>query len=174
MQERRVVLRLGGRTEPVREAGSSPSLAPQTARRRTRLFTAALLVPLVVVGLGSRGLVADFFAGSAAQLWSTLLVSIVIQALPFLVLGVLISGAIAALVPPGWLAGDQLLAAPCLGLLAAALARSEADAFVAASLRQFSLSARLVFLVVGPAVDPSPEPSSVRRSTVRGSLFGCR
>jgi uncharacterized membrane protein YraQ (UPF0718 family) len=52
------------------------------------------------------------------------------------------------------LAGHQLLSALCLGLLAVALAIcSEADAFVAASLRQFSLSARLVFLVVGPAVD---------------------
>jgi uncharacterized membrane protein YraQ (UPF0718 family) len=62
-------------------------------------------VLLVAVGLGSRGLVAQFFDGSAVQFWSTLLVSIVIQALPFLVLGVLISGAIAALVPP-WLAGQ--------------------------------------------------------------------
>ena len=52
------------------------------------------------------------------------------------------------------LAGHELLSALCLGLLAVALAIcSEADAFVAASLRQFSLSARLVFLVVGPAVD---------------------
>ena len=30
---------------------------------------------------------------------------------------------------------------------------SEADAFVAASLTQFSLSARLTFMVVGPMVD---------------------
>jgi uncharacterized protein len=30
---------------------------------------------------------------------------------------------------------------------------SEADAFVAASLSQFSLTARLVFMVVGPVVD---------------------
>ncbi len=30
---------------------------------------------------------------------------------------------------------------------------SEADAFVAASLSQFSLTSRLVFLVVGPMVD---------------------
>jgi uncharacterized membrane protein YraQ (UPF0718 family) len=30
---------------------------------------------------------------------------------------------------------------------------SEADAFVAASLSQFSLTARLVFLVVGPMID---------------------
>jgi uncharacterized protein len=30
---------------------------------------------------------------------------------------------------------------------------SEGDAFVAASLREFSLTARLVFVVVGPAVD---------------------
>jgi uncharacterized membrane protein YraQ (UPF0718 family) len=41
-----------------------------------------------------------------------------------------------------------------LGLLAVLLAVcSEADAFVAASLVQFSPTARLAFMVVGPAVD---------------------
>ena len=41
-----------------------------------------------------------------------------------------------------------------LGLLAVLLAIcSEADAFVAASLTQFSLTARLAFMVVGPIVD---------------------
>ena len=41
-----------------------------------------------------------------------------------------------------------------LGLIAVLLAVcSEADAFVAASLVQFSATARLAFMVVGPAVD---------------------
>ena len=49
------------------------------------------------------------------------------------------------------LADRPALAVLALGLLAVLLAVcSEADAFVAASLREFSLTARLVFLVVGP------------------------
>ncbi len=44
---------------------------------------------------------------------------------------------------------------PVLSILALALLSicSEADAFVAASLSEFSLSSRLVFLVVGPMID---------------------
>src|SRR5262249_24078111 len=46
------------------------------------------------------------------------------------------------------------LAIVALGVLAVLLALcSEADAFVAAGLKQFSLTARLAFLVVGPMVD---------------------
>jgi len=62
----------------------------------------------------------------------------------------------------------DLVAAGCLGLLAVALAIcSEADAFVAASLRQFSLSALLVFLVVGPALD-------VKLIAMHAGIFGRR
>ena len=52
------------------------------------------------------------------------------------------------------MAGSDLLAFLALAGLAVAMAIcSEADAFVAASLTQFSLSARLAFMVVGPMVD---------------------
>ena len=52
------------------------------------------------------------------------------------------------------MADAGLWAALALAGLAVAMAIcSEADAFVAASLTQFSLSARLTFLVVGPMVD---------------------
>ena len=55
-----------------------------------------------------------------------------------------------------------------LGGLAVVLAIcSEADAFVAASLREFSLTARLVFLVVGPAVD-------VKLIAMQSGMFGRR
>ena len=51
-------------------------------------------------------------------------------------------------------ASNLLLSVVVLGLLAVLLAIcSEADAFVAASLTQFSLTARLAFMVVGPIVD---------------------
>ena len=116
---------------------------------------------LVVVGLGSRGLVAEFLAGSAVQFWSTLLVSIVIQALPFLVLGVLISGAIAALIPPGWLARalprQDALAVPAAGLAGVALPGCEcASVPIAARLRASGVSpaAAFAFMLASPAINP--------------------
>ena len=51
-----------------------------------------------------RGPLATLLDGPALGTWTTIFVSISIQALPFLVLGVVLSGAITALVPPGWLA----------------------------------------------------------------------
>jgi len=60
-------------------------------------------------------------------------------------------------VPGGWL--HAVAATPVVSVLALAVLAvllsicSEADAFVAASLTQFSLTARLAFLVVGPMVD---------------------
>ena len=59
--------------------------------------------------------------------------------------------------PAEWvaaLAGRLVLAVVVMALLAVVLALcSEADAFVAASLSALPLLPRLVFLVVGPAVD---------------------
>jgi len=89
----------------------------------------------------------------------------------WLVVGAVAAASLQVFVPRSLLdlvAGNELLAAGCLGLLAVALAIcSEADAFVAASLRQFSLSARLVFLVVGPALD-------VKLIAMHAGMFGRR
>jgi uncharacterized membrane protein YraQ (UPF0718 family) len=75
----------------------------------------------------------------------------------FLVLGAAAAATINVVVPERWLhevAGRQVLAVLALAVLAVLLSIcSEADAFVAASLSQFSLTARLVFLTVGPMVD---------------------
>ena len=75
----------------------------------------------------------------------------------FLVLGGLTAAALNVLVPASWmasLAGQLLLGILVMALLAVVLALcSEADAFVAASLSMLPLLPRLVFLVVGPAVD---------------------
>jgi uncharacterized protein len=75
----------------------------------------------------------------------------------FLVVGAMAAATINVFVPSAWLQG--LADRPVLSILALATLAvvlsicSEADAFVAASLTQFSLTARLAFLVVGPMID---------------------
>jgi uncharacterized membrane protein YraQ (UPF0718 family) len=75
----------------------------------------------------------------------------------FLVLGAMAAATINVIVPAAWL--QQVADQPVLSILALAVLAvvlsicSEADAFVAASLTQFSLTARLAFLVVGPMID---------------------
>jgi uncharacterized membrane protein YraQ (UPF0718 family) len=75
----------------------------------------------------------------------------------FLVIGGLTSAALNVLVPSSWIntVGDQvLLGILVMAVLAVVLSLcSEADAFVAASLSALPLLPRLVFLVVGPAID---------------------
>jgi uncharacterized protein len=81
----------------------------------------------------------------------------VVHAGGFLVLGAMAAATINVVVPERWLqtlADNPVLSVLALAVLAVLLSIcSEADAFVAASLSQFSLTSRLVFLVVGPMVD---------------------
>ncbi|GIH01719.1 permease [Plantactinospora mayteni] len=81
----------------------------------------------------------------------------IVHAGGFLVLGAMAAACINVLVPERWLqtlADNPVLSVLALAVLAVLLSIcSEADAFVAASLSQFSLTARLAFLVVGPMVD---------------------
>jgi uncharacterized protein len=143
---------------PPEAAPPAPAPGRQGGRR---LLDARILLLLVVVAAGSRGLVAGLLDGPALQTWSTIFVSIAIQALPFLVLGVLLSGAIAALVPPGWLAKAlprrDLLAVPCAGLAGAALPGCEcASVPIAARLRDRGVApaAALAFMLAAPAINP--------------------
>ncbi|MFJ3643992.1 permease [Streptomyces sp. NPDC090108] len=75
----------------------------------------------------------------------------------FLVLGAMAAATLKAVAPAAWLrtaADNPLVSVLALAVLAVLLSIcSEADAFVAASLTQFSLTAKLVFLVVGPMID---------------------
>jgi uncharacterized membrane protein YraQ (UPF0718 family) len=80
-----------------------------------------------------------------------------LQAASFLVLGAAAAATLQIVVPP-WvfehLAGQMLLGILTMAVLAVVLSLcSEADAFVAASLTMVPLVPRLVFLVVGPAID---------------------
>jgi uncharacterized protein len=94
-----------------------------------------------------------------------------LTAAAYLVLGAAAAGALRVLVPPSVfanLAGHLVLAVVMMALLAVVLALcSEADAFVAASLTAIPLLPKLVFLVVGPAVD-------VKLFAMQAGMFGRR
>lgn len=89
----------------------------------------------------------------------------------FLVVGAATAATLQVVVPRAIL--DHVASAPVLSVLVLAVLAvvlaicSEADAFVAASLSQFSLTSRLVFLVVGPAVD-------VKLIALQAATFGRR
>lgn len=92
-----------------------------------------------------------------------------LQAASFLVLGAMAAAALRVLVP-AWvfdhLAGNLIVGVLVMALLAVVLALcSEADAFVAASLTMMPLIPKLVFLVVGPAID-------VKLAAMQAGMFG--
>jgi uncharacterized membrane protein YraQ (UPF0718 family) len=79
------------------------------------------------------------------------------QGLGLLVVGAASAATLNVAIPRSWLLvlGDSEIAGVVtLAVLAVLLAVcSEADAFIASSLSQFSLTARLSFMTVGPAID---------------------
>jgi len=89
----------------------------------------------------------------------------------FLVLGAATTATLQVLVGPSALTrlGSQgLLAVPAMAVLAVVLCVcSEADAFVASTFTQVSATARLAFMVVGPAVD-------LKLVTLQAGTFGGR
>lgn len=89
----------------------------------------------------------------------------------FLVVGAALAATLQTVVPRTILdrvAGSGAGAVVAMAVLAVAVAVcSEADAFVAASLGQFSLTARLAFMVVGPMVD-------VKLVAMQAGTFGRR
>jgi uncharacterized membrane protein YraQ (UPF0718 family) len=114
-----------------------------------------------VVALYSRGTLTGSLNPVALRTWTTVFVAIVVQALPFLVLGVLVSGAITALVSPGvlerLLPRSTVLAVPSAALAGAALPGCEcASVPIAGRLcaRGVQPAAALAFMLAAPAVNP--------------------
>jgi uncharacterized protein len=109
-------------------------------------------------------------ASRARAFWSAVRHDVVIAG-GFLVIGAAAAATINVTVPQRWIqtvADQPVLAVLVLAALAVLMSIcSEADAFVAASLNQFSLTARLVFLVVGPVVD-------LKLVAMQAGMFGRR
>ena len=119
-----------------------------------------LLVLAVLLVIGQRWLV-DVFDVPALQTGATVFVSIFVQALPFLVLGVLLSAAISAFVPASFwtraLPSNRAMAVPVAGACGIVLPGCEcASVPVAGALmaRGVTPAAALAFLLSAPAINP--------------------
>jgi uncharacterized protein len=135
---------------------AEPQPAPHRRARAIEIFG----VVAILAYLGRPWIVSAFTAPAAAT-WVTIFVAVVIQALPFVVLGTLVSAAIAVLVPPGFFAKAlpkrALLAVPIAGLAGAALPGCEcASVPIAGALvrRGVTPAAALAFLLSAPAINP--------------------
>ncbi|MEU8793596.1 permease [Streptomyces sp. NPDC048643] len=129
-------------------------------------FVASLLVACVMGWLWQRLGRADWLRpperpaheglGRGAAFWGSVRHD-VMHAGGFLVLGAMAAATLKSVVPASWLhaaAGNPVMSVLALAILAVLLSIcSEADAFVVASLTQFSFTAKLAFLVVGPMID---------------------
>jgi uncharacterized membrane protein YraQ (UPF0718 family) len=120
-----------------------------------------VLVALVLAAALARPLLDGWLDADGLQSWATIFVAITIQALPFLVLGVIVSGAIAAYVPPAVMARllprQPALSVPVAAMCGVALPGCECGSVpIAGRLvsRGVPTPAALTFLLAAPAINP--------------------
>jgi uncharacterized membrane protein YraQ (UPF0718 family) len=133
----------------------------QVAGRRLRPSGVEALAILVVLAVLLRPALAGRLDAPTFQTWATIFVSICVQALPFLVLGTVLSGAVAVLVPAGAfervLPRNGALAVPVAGVAGVCLPGCECGSVPIAGrlvARGAPPAAALTFLLAAPAVNP--------------------
>ncbi|MFK4103774.1 permease [Streptomyces sp. NPDC019531] len=145
---------------PTRDTGEDPRPAPRDPADR-RLNSPLLLTLLMLLVVLAQGPIREALGAPVMQSWMTVFVAVLVQALPFLVLGVLLSAAIAVFVPPSFFARalpkNPALAVPVAGVAGAVLPGCEcASVPVAGALvrRGVTPAAALAFLLSAPAINP--------------------
>jgi uncharacterized protein len=135
-----------------------PTAAPG---RRRGISSTDVLTGVLLVVLLARPLLTDLFDSPALRTWATVFVAICVQALPFLVLGVLLSAAIAVFVPASVftrvLPRHPAAAVPVAGAAGLVLPGCECSSVpVARGLiaRGVTPAAALAFLLSAPAINP--------------------
>ena len=133
---------------------------PATAGRR-RLSSTDVLAGVLLVALVGHPALASLTGSPAARAWATVFVAVCVQALPFLVLGVLVSAAISVFVPASALSrllpANPVTAVPVAGLAGVLLPGCECSSVpVARGLiaRGVPPPVALAFLLSAPAVNP--------------------
>jgi uncharacterized membrane protein YraQ (UPF0718 family) len=141
---------VGAAAEPVERAPS-----------RNRVQWGLVLWVNVAVFFTYQGSIHVWVQIPSAQHWSTVFMATVLQALPFLVLGVAVGAAISAFVPALVLARTlpkrSLIAIPTAGLAGAVLPGCECSAAPVANrlvARGIEPAAALTFLLAAPAINP--------------------
>ncbi|MEV7072063.1 permease [Streptomyces sp. NPDC091972] len=145
---------------PTRETGEDRPPAARGAAER-RLNSPLVLTLLMLLVVLCQGPIRGVLGAPVMQSWMTVFVAVLVQALPFLVLGVLLSAAIAVFVPPSFFARalpkNPALAVPVAGVAGAVLPGCEcASVPVAGALvrRGVTPAAALAFLLSAPAINP--------------------
>jgi uncharacterized membrane protein YraQ (UPF0718 family) len=143
---------------------AAPARPPDGALLRPRrrgLTSIEALALLLVFGLTARAGLAELFAAPVAQAWTARFVAVMVQAIPFLTLGIVLSSAIAAFVPASFfhrvLPKRSAAAVPVAGLSGAVLPGCEcASVPVAGALvkRGIAPAAALTFMLASPAINP--------------------
>ncbi|MFF3461753.1 permease [Streptomyces sp. NPDC001984] len=146
---------------PPGEAAQGEAPAALGEKEGRRLSSPLALTLLLLVALMLQGPIRGALSTPVMQSWMTVFVAVVVQALPFLVLGVLLSAAIAVFVPPSFFAralpSRPALAVPVAGMAGAVLPGCEcASVPVAGALvrRGVTPAAALAFLLSAPAINP--------------------
>jgi uncharacterized protein len=134
-------------------------VAGRGGRQADRGVTIVVLV--VVAAALLRPLLQDLLDQPAVAHWATIFVAIAVQAMPFLALGVTVSGAIAAFVSPGFLPrvlpDRPVFAVPVAAVAGAALPGCECGSVPIAGrlvARGAQPAAALTFLLSAPAINP--------------------
>ncbi|WP_369916122.1 permease [Plantactinospora sp. KBS50] len=141
-------------------ATPEPTPAGRT-RRPSRIGSLEILAGLLVLLVALRGPLSGLVSGARLQTWTTVFVSVLVQATPFLVFGVVLSAVIAVYVPRSFwaraLPGHPALAVPAAGLAGVVLPGCECGSVpIAGSLirRGVTPAAALAFLLAAPAINP--------------------
>lgn len=145
-----------------RHVTTNPHAPPGLGTRRRRGIDGFAAVALLVFGsIAARSWLTPLFDGPAIQTWSTVFVSTLLQAMPFLVLGVVFSGAVAAFVSADRIARllpknkvGSVTAAGCAGVLLPGCECGSvpiSGRLVAAGALP---SAALAFMLAAPAINP--------------------
>ena len=134
---------------------------PQPSRSLRRDAGVAVVLLVILLAALLRPLLRDLLDQAAVAHWATIFVAIAIQAIPFLVLGVVISAAIAAFVPPDLLPRllprQPAVAVPTAAVAGAVLPGCECGSVpIAGRLvrRGAPAAAALTFLLSAPAINP--------------------
>ena len=137
-----------------------PARSP-SGRKASPIGSLEILAALLVLLVAFRGPLAGLVTGARLQTWTTVFVSVLVQAAPFLVFGVLLSAVIAVLVPRSFwakaLPRHPVLAVPAAGLAGVVLPGCECGSVpIAGSLirRGVTPAAALAFLLAAPAINP--------------------
>ena len=134
---------------------------PGAAPPRRRLGSVEILAAVLILVVIFRGYLVDALAAPRLQTWSTVFVSIMVQATPFLVFGVVLSAVIAVFVPPSFFArvlpSRPVLAVPVAATTGVVLPGCECGSVPVAGAmvrRGVTPAAALAFLLAAPAINP--------------------